>query len=118
MQILECLASHKSQLSIECRKQLFKVRKQEFDDSSIDFALLHNCHSMVTQFCHTVDRSEILNCLKRYKDDSTFDEKCKNFVIHRMIEQNTDYRFNSHLQTACSSDISKHCKEVKKKKKV
>lgn len=101
---------------MDCRKQLFKVRKQEFEDSSIDYALLNNCHSMVAQFCHTGDRTQILDCLKRYKDDSTFDEKCKNFVIQRMIEQNTDYRFNTALQSSCSSDINKHCKEVRKKK--
>lgn len=112
--ILECLATQKSHLSMDCRKQLFKVRKQEFEDSSIDYALLNNCHSMVAQFCHTGDRTQILDCLKRYKDDSTFDEKCKNFVIQRMIEQNTDYRFNTALQSSCSSDINKHCKEVLK----
>ena len=111
-QILECLAAHKSKLSDACHKQLFKVRKQEFQDSSSDFALLNTCRVMVRQFCHDVSRSQALDCLKRYKDEPTFDEKCKNIVVRRMIEQNTDYRFNTALQTACSSDINKHCKEV------
>ncbi|XP_029049319.2 Golgi apparatus protein 1 [Osmia bicornis bicornis] len=111
-QILECLAAHKSKLSDACHKQLFKVRKQEFQDSSSDFALLNTCRVMVRQFCHDVSRSQALDCLKKYKDDPTFDEKCKNIVIRRMIEQNTDYRFNSALQAACSYDINKHCKEV------
>ncbi|XP_076655241.1 Golgi apparatus protein 1 [Halictus rubicundus] len=111
-QILECLAAHKSKLSDACHKQLFKVRKQEFQDSSSDFALLNTCRVMVRQYCHDVSRSQTLDCLKRYKDEPTFDEKCKNIVIRRMIEQNTDYRFNTALQASCSSDINKHCKEV------
>ncbi|XP_033338391.1 Golgi apparatus protein 1 [Megalopta genalis] len=111
-QILECLAAHKSKLSDACHKQIFKVRKQEFQDSSSDFALLNTCRVMVRQFCHDVSRSQALDCLKRYKDEPTFDGKCKNIVIRRMIEQNTDYRFNTALQASCSSDINKHCKEV------
>ena len=103
----------KPKLSDECHKQLFKVRKQEFEDSSNDFALLNTCHSMVTLFCHDVDRSLALNCLKKYKDEPVFDNKCKDFVIQRMIEQNTDYRFNTALQNSCSVDINKHCKQVK-----
>ncbi|KZC10387.1 Golgi apparatus protein 1, partial [Dufourea novaeangliae] len=111
-QILECLAAHKSKLSDACHKQLFKVRKQEFQDSSSDFALLNTCRVMVREFCRDISRSQALDCLKRHKDAPTFDEKCKNIVIRRMIEQNTDYRFNTVLQASCSSDINKHCKEV------
>ncbi|CAK9798296.1 Golgi apparatus protein 1 [Anthophora plagiata] len=111
-QVLECLARHKSKLSDACHKQFFKVRKQEFQDSSSDFALLNTCRVMIRQFCHDISRSQALDCLKKYKDEQTFDEKCKHIVIQRMIEQNTDYRFNTALQTACSYDINKHCKEV------
>ncbi|XP_076234853.1 Golgi apparatus protein 1 [Calliopsis andreniformis] len=110
--VLECLANHKSKLSDGCHKQLFKVRKQEFQDSSSDFALLNTCRVMVKQFCSDINRSQALDCLKKHKDEITFDEKCKNIVIRRMIEQNTDYRFNTALKNACSSDINKHCKEV------
>ncbi|XP_014236728.1 Golgi apparatus protein 1 [Trichogramma pretiosum] len=108
-QVLECLASHKAKLGVECHAQLFKVRKQEFQDSSVDFALMHACHPMVRQFCRGTDRSQTLDCLKRFKDDSMFDDKCRSFVMNRMAEQNTDYRFNTALQSACSNDINKHC---------
>lgn len=112
-QVLECLASHKSKLTDMCHKQLFKVRKQEFQDSSSDVPLLNTCRVMIRQFCHDVSKSQTLDCLKRYKDELTFDDKCKNIVIRRMIEQNTDYRFNTALQNACGSDIDRHCKEVR-----
>lgn len=111
-QVLECLASQKTKLSDSCHKKLFNVRKQEFQDSSSDFALINTCRAMLRQFCHDVNRSGSLDCLKRYKDDTTFDEKCKNIVIRRMIEQNTDYRFNTALQNACTYDIDRFCKGV------
>ena len=111
--VLECLATHKTKLSEVCHKQLFKVRRQEFQDSSSDFLLVNSCRSMIRQFCFDVDRSQALDCLKTRKDEPTFDDKCKNVVVRRMIEQNTDIRFNSALQSSCSRDIKDHCSEVK-----
>ncbi|XP_012286119.1 Golgi apparatus protein 1 [Orussus abietinus] len=111
-QVLECLTSHKRMLTDTCHKQLFKRRKEEFQDNSSDFALLNTCRAMVRLFCHDVDHSQALECLKRYKDEPTFDDKCRDIVVKRMIEQNTDYRFNAALQNACSLDYNKHCKEV------
>ena len=68
---------------------------------------------MVRQFCHDVDKSKALDCLKLHKDEASFiDDKCKNFIIKRMIEQNTDYRFNPALKSSCESDINNHCKGV------
>ncbi|XP_015515645.1 Golgi apparatus protein 1 [Neodiprion lecontei] len=113
-QILECLASNKQFLSDDCHKKLFNVRKQELRDSSSDFALLNKCHAMLRQYCHEESQSQALTCLKKFKDERTFDDGCKDIVIQRMIEQNTDYRFNPKLQSACSSDIDKHCKNVLK----
>ncbi|XP_008555491.1 Golgi apparatus protein 1 [Microplitis demolitor] len=112
-QVLECLASKKNKLSESCHKQLFKVRQQDFQDSSSDFLLLNTCRSMMKQYClDDNDKSKALECLKRWKDEPAFDEKCKNVVLKRMIEQNTDYRFNVALQSSCSRDIVSHCQEV------
>lgn len=110
---MECLASKKNKLSELCHKQLFKVRQQDFQDSSSDFLLLNTCRSMMKQYClEDIDKSKALECLKRWKDEPAFDEKCKNVVLKRMIEQNTDYRFNVALQSSCSRDIVSHCQEV------
>ncbi|XP_034948080.1 Golgi apparatus protein 1 [Chelonus insularis] len=118
-QVLECLVAKKSKLSDTCHKQLFKVRQQDFQDSSSDFLLLNTCRSMIGQFCHDdIDKSKALECLKKWKDEPAFDDKCKNVVLKRMIEQNTDYRFNVALQAACSRDINSHCKEVLKREPI
>ncbi|XP_011302233.1 Golgi apparatus protein 1 [Fopius arisanus] len=112
-QILECLASRKAKLSSICHKQLFKVRQQEFLDSSSDFLLWNTCRSMIGQFCQREpDKSKVLDCLKGVKDEDSFDEKCKDVVVRRMIEQNTDYRFNGALHAACAHDIVAQCDKV------
>ncbi|KAJ8876241.1 hypothetical protein PR048_024151 [Dryococelus australis] len=49
---------------------------------------------------------------QRYKDEMTFDPKCKVVVVRRMIEQNQDYRFNPLLQKGCHLDIPKFCADV------
>lgn len=67
---------------------------------------------MIKKFCKNDDKSEVLHCLKLSKDIDMFDDKCKNFVVNRMIEQNTDYRFNPDLQASCSLDYKRHCKHV------
>ena len=110
--VLECLSSNKPKLGEACRSQVFRVRKQEFQDSSSDFALFNECHTMVRQFCRDVDRSKALDCLKLYKDNYMFDDKCREFVMKRMAEQNTDYRFNNALQAVCSKDINRHCNKA------
>jgi Golgi apparatus protein 1 len=54
----------------------------------------------------------LLNVFQRYKDETSFDPKCKLIVVRRMIEQSHDYRFNPLLQKGCRIDISKFCSEV------
>ena len=50
--------------------------------------------------------------LQRFKDETTFDPKCKVIVVRRMIEQSHDYRFNPLLLKGCHIDISKFCSDL------
>ncbi|XP_049951626.1 Golgi apparatus protein 1 [Schistocerca serialis cubense] len=111
-QTLECLQINKDKLSDGCHMVIFNVERQELQDSSVDYALITTCRHMINQFCHGEDPSQALICLKRYKDDPTFDSKCKSIVVRRMIEQSSDYRFNPLLQKSCRMDISKFCADI------
>nr|CAD7455671.1 unnamed protein product [Timema tahoe] len=111
-QVLECLQINKARLTPRCHRAIFNVEKQELLDSSGDYTLLTTCRHMIRQFCHEEDEAHALECLKRYKDEKTFDSKCKVIVVRRMIEQNQDYRFNPLLQKGCHQDIPKFCAEV------
>ncbi|KAI5635405.1 cysteine rich repeat domain-containing protein [Phthorimaea operculella] len=109
---LECLQTIPIKLSDSCRKALFVVKKQEFTDNGIDYHLITSCNDMIDLYCQHTDKSKILDCLKAHKQQPDFNENCKVVIVNRMIEQNTDYRFNNNLQFACKPDIKKFCAEV------
>lgn len=44
-----------------------------------------------------------------HKDEKGFSKKCRLIVIHRMIEQNSNYRLNPGLQKNCKMDMKKFC---------
>lgn len=112
-QVLECLQStSEKKLSDTCQVELFKVKKQETSDNSVDYALQTLCEDTIQLFCPKVEKARVLDCLKRHKDDIGFNKKCLAVVKHRIIEQNTDYRLNPLLQENCKMDIKKFCYSV------
>ncbi|KAF5273634.1 hypothetical protein FQR65_LT04634 [Abscondita terminalis] len=108
-QILECLQVHSANLKDACKKEIFKIKKQELNDNSIDYALMKTCEGSINQFCANYEREQVLECLKKYKDEIGFNKDCRLVVIHRIIEQNSDYRLNPLLQEHCKPDINKFC---------
>lgn len=109
---LECLQTAKGKISDKCRKALFVVRKQEFTDNAIDYHLMTTCKDMIEMYCHNYEPSKILDCLKAHQHEFNFDNECKVVIVNRMIEQNTDYRFNNNLQDACKPDIKNYCADI------
>lgn len=109
--LLECLRFNRRFLGDECHKAVFKV-EQELAYNAVDYSLSVNCKSMINTFCHDEPEQGIFNCLKGHRDDPVFNEDCKKIVIHRMIEQNTDYRLNPDLRKSCQPDIKKFCGAV------
>lgn len=67
---------------------------------------------MIRQYCHDIDRSKALDCLKVHKDEPLFDTNCHMVIVNRMIEQNLDYRFNPALKEACNENIHQYCATV------
>lgn len=61
--ILECLKSHRKQLSSECHSAIFQVEKEEMVDSSVDFQLIIRCKEPIRRLCSN-DPSKALECLK------------------------------------------------------
>ncbi|XP_047987444.1 Golgi apparatus protein 1 [Leguminivora glycinivorella] len=109
---LECLQTATGKLSDSCRKAIFVVRKQEFTDNAVDYHLMNTCNNMIDLYCHHTDPTTVFECLKAHHDKPDFAESCKVVIVNRMIEQNTDYRFNINLQTYCDLDIKKHCSSI------
>ncbi|KAG8248712.1 glycogenin glucosyltransferase glg1 [Homalodisca vitripennis] len=110
--VLECLEEKKKNLSATCHQKVFFIELQDLTDSSTDYTLLLTCKPMIRLFCQQYDKSQALMCLKKYKDEVSFDNKCRLLVMRRMIEQTSDYRFNPLLAIGCRMDIDKFCNHI------
>ncbi|KAK7475018.1 hypothetical protein BaRGS_00033765 [Batillaria attramentaria] len=109
--VLECLKKNQQELTKRCHKLIFKREKDEF--AIADYALVTTCKKMIRKHCgDSKTEPEILDCLKRQKDDDDFDDKCRRIVVQRQITQARDYRLNPLLQKGCQQDIPKFCKDV------
>lgn len=113
-QVLECLktTATNKRLSDRCQKQMFKINIQDMIDNSVDYTLITMCSDMIKHFCEETEPAQVLDCLIRHKDEPSFDNKCQHVVVHRMIEQSKDYRFNPRLHKACSDEIWKFCSNI------
>ncbi|XP_017001881.2 Golgi apparatus protein 1 isoform X1 [Drosophila takahashii] len=109
---LECLIRKTPSLGKPCHHAIFMVKKSELGDSGTDYTLLTTCKEMIYKFCPSTDSDKLLDCLKTYKDDNQFDQRCHLVVVNRMIEQNTDFRFNPSLQSACGKNIDRYCSNI------
>lgn len=94
-------------LESECQHVVFTIKKSELTDSATDYTLITKCHDMIRKYCHDIEKSNVLDCLKVHKDEMPFDASCHMVVVNRMIEQNMDFRFNPRLQSACKKNIGK-----------
>ncbi|XP_055383667.1 Golgi apparatus protein 1 [Condylostylus longicornis] len=111
-QALECLQINTPHLGSSCRHTLFSIKKSELDDSSTDYVLVNTCKEMTYKYCQNSDLAKLLDCLKNFKDEPNFDQRCHLVIVNRMIEQNTDFRFNPTLQNACGKNIDQFCSHI------
>ncbi|KAK9869440.1 hypothetical protein WA026_003195 [Henosepilachna vigintioctopunctata] len=111
-QVLECLQSVYQRLSDKCEREVFKLKKQEITDNSVDYALMTMCASSISTFCPSYDKEDVLDCLKLNKDKRGFNKKCRLIVLHRMAEQDMNYNLNPLLQENCKIDMNKYCKNI------
>lgn len=64
LQVLECLQSTSSKLTDLCHQIVFKLKKQEILDNSIDYSLMTMCADTIQQFCSHASSEHVLDCLK------------------------------------------------------
>ncbi|XP_050395779.1 Golgi apparatus protein 1 isoform X2 [Patella vulgata] len=116
-EIIECLKSKQKKLSSDCHKLIFKREKDEF--AIADYGIATACKRMIQIHCSIDDDNEIkiMDCLKKAKDDPSFDNNCRTIVLRRQIAQSNDYRLNPQLRKLCRQDIPKFCKDILKTQK-
>lgn len=111
-QVLECLKANMHLLRKACQRLLFKRQKIELTDNSVDYSLVSNCKSAITRFCSDVEAKEVLFCLRDNRDNIAIDKRCRSLVIKRLAQQNSDYRLNPRLKSACERDVPKFCGQL------
>ncbi|ERL89133.1 hypothetical protein D910_06509, partial [Dendroctonus ponderosae] len=111
-EVLECLQSGNIELKPACHKEVFRIEKQEAYDNSVDYALLNMCAGPIEMFCSHVDKENVLECLRKHKDQKGFNKKCSAVLMHRILEQNSNSLLNPTLQENCHMDISKFCSHL------
>lgn len=66
-----------TKLSDKCEKELFKIKKQEITDNSVDYALMTMCADTINIFCSHHDKDNVLECLKVTTTQNLFSELLK-----------------------------------------
>ena len=111
-QVLECLKTNMFKLTKACQRQLFKNQRIELTDNSVDYSLMTNCKTAINKFCANTDFKEVLFCLRDAVHQIGMDGRCRSLVMKRLAQQNTDYRLNPRLKSACERDVPKFCAEI------
>ncbi|ESO98200.1 hypothetical protein LOTGIDRAFT_114272 [Lottia gigantea] len=110
-EVIKCLKRHQQQLSDSCHKIMFKRQRDQF--AIADYGLATACKRMIEEHCADKETEvDILECLKRSKNDANFDNTCRTVILRRQISQSKDYRLNPQLSKMCQNDIPKFCRSI------
>lgn len=108
----ECLKSKAPKLSHKCHQILFRRERIEMEDPTTDFQLQRHCHISISRFCSSSPPAEIIFCLRDIQREVQVEPKCRRLLLKRLQIQNSDYRLNPRLKSACDRDIPKFCSKV------
>ncbi|CAL4172191.1 unnamed protein product, partial [Meganyctiphanes norvegica] len=110
--VLECLRSHKGELSHDCHVAVFVREQEEHLDPGTDVVLENTCRQMISRFCQDAQPQNLLTCLKSNRGATDFEARCRMLVTRRLVEQSTDQRLNPELRKACKVDMAKFCSRL------
>ncbi|CAG2104936.1 unnamed protein product [Medioppia subpectinata] len=110
--VINCLKTNMHRLTKACQHMLFERQRVEMTDNSVDYSLMTNCKTAIGKFCSADDYKDILFCLRDHRYTAGMDDRCRSIVLKRLAQQNSDYRLNPRLKTACVRDVPKFCAKV------
>uniref|UniRef100_H2Y7T7 Golgi apparatus protein 1 n=1 Tax=Ciona savignyi TaxID=51511 RepID=H2Y7T7_CIOSA len=111
--VIECLRKNKDLISPLCRKELFKVEKEEIENPKTDFKLMRTCKSDIKSYClwHLKEGNphEIVDCLIHNKKQ--LQSQCRELIKSREGEMLSDIELDPDLKQSCDKDMNKYCAE-------
>jgi len=84
--VLECLQSETNKLTDACEKEVFRIKKLQTVDNTIDYALITMCSDSIELFCPNTDKEKVFDCLKVRVFSQSSSVCNRYFCSHRKTE--------------------------------
>ncbi|DBA68142.1 TPA: hypothetical protein ACH3X2_013949 [Trebouxia sp. C0005] len=115
--VLQCLRSHRTSLSSECRKEELKLGIIQSQDIRLQPTLHKQCSEEIAVFCPNVEpgQARVFGCLQENIAKSGFGDQCKQQVQDREARMQEDYRLDYGVASQCEADVNHYCSVEKGK---
>ncbi|KAL0026108.1 hypothetical protein WJX79_000228 [Trebouxia sp. C0005] len=115
--VLQCLRSHRTSLSSECRKEELKLGIIQSQDIRLQPTLHKQCSEEIAVFCPHVEpgQARVFGCLQENIAKSGFGVQCAQQVQDREALMQEDYRLDYGVASQCEADVNHYCSVEKGK---
>lgn len=109
--VLQCLHSHRTELTPECRKEELKLNIIQSRDMRLQPTLHKQCSEEIAVFCPNVDpgQARVFQCLQENIAKSGFEDPCKAEIQKREERIQDDYRLDYGIASQCEADVEQVC---------
>ena len=107
----QCLKDHRSELSTQCKLEVFRREVEESEDVRYDAFLAETCAADKSAFCGDVVPGEgrVLACLESHVGAAKFSAACRSAIDRRVVRRAADWRLDFALRKACAPAARSMC---------
>ena len=107
----QCLKERRSELSTQCKLEVFRREVEESEDVRYDAFLAETCAGDKSTFCGDVVPGEgrVLACLESHVGAARFSAACRSAIDRRVVRRAADWRLDFALRKACASTAKSMC---------
>ena len=107
----QCLKDHRSELSTQCKLEVFRREVEESEDVRYDAFLAETCAADKSAFCGDVVPGEgrVLACLEAHVGAAKFSAACRSTIDRRVVRRAADWRLDFALRKACARTAKSMC---------
>ena len=107
----QCLKDNRSELSTQCKLEVFRREVEESEDVRYDAFLAETCAADKSAFCGDVVPGEgrIMACLEAHAGAAKFSAECRSILDRRVVRRAADWRLDFALRKACAKTAKSMC---------
>ena len=108
----QCLKDARSELSTQCKLEVFRREVEESEDVRYDAFLSEACAPDVAAFCDGVKPGDgrVMACLESHANDAKFTADCRAILDRRVVRRAADWRLDFSLRRACVGTVKSMCR--------